>query len=169
MINTDTVIETVAVPLWVSATIDAVGSVGSGIDGVGGTYRISKGGKFSFKHYASGWRGGSRASIRTLSMSRLGRGLGNSANVLTLMVGIYDIGNNVHENGSNSLQTFQAVGRTVGGFAGSYFGARLGGRVGALAGGYGALPGTIVGGIAGGYYGSQGGEYIATWIYYSTR
>lgn len=40
-----------------------------------GSFRLFKTGEFSFKYYASGWGGGSRASITTFKLAKIGSAL----------------------------------------------------------------------------------------------
>ena len=54
----------------------------------GGSLRIAKGGRLSPKYYASGWKGGSLAKIKTYDLGRLGTRLGT----VSLGAGIFEAG-----------------------------------------------------------------------------
>lgn len=159
------------IPSWLSPVADGLGGGGTGFGRIKGTFRIKSGidGKWSLKHYESGWRGGSRARIKTFNYKNglgISKNLGRAGLFMTLTVGVYDVGVNAHNNGWNSLKTYQSVGRLVGGLAGGYLGAEGGALIGSFAGPGGAFVGGVAGGMYLGYKFSGYGERVATKIYY---
>lgn len=143
--------------------INAVSGLGTGMNKTGGTFRTNNGkyngSKISFKHYESGWRGGSRANIRTYSMGTYGRTLGRLGTAGTIIFGAADVITTYQDEGEFGFETQKASGRFGGGLAGGIAGAEIGAAIGVWFGGVGAIPGAIIGGVVGGWLGSEAGEY----------
>jgi hypothetical protein len=128
----------------------------------GGSVRLTNGAyngnALSPKYYESGWAGGSRAQIKTYSLSSSGKMIGRLGTAGTVGLGLYDIGANAYSEGGFGPQTQRATGRALGSLFGGYGGAYVGAGIGAWFGGFGAIPGGIIGGIIGGWGGSKAGE-----------
>lgn len=71
-----------------SGTSAFVGAAAVPADYIGGSFRLTSGAKYGFqlspKHYASGWRGGSAAGIKTFQLTNMAKGLGIASFVITL-------------------------------------------------------------------------------------
>ena len=143
--------------------LSTIGGLGKGMEKTGGTFRTNNGkyngNKISLKHYESGWRGGSRAQIKTYSMSSYGRTLGRLGTAGTIVFGAADVITTYQDEGEFGFETQKAAGRFGVGLAGGMAGAEIGAAIGVWFGGVGAIPGAIIGGIIGGWIGSEAAEY----------
>lgn len=150
------------------ATADGVGGLGTGMKKMEGTFRATSGANngntISFKHYPSGWQGGSRAKITTYDMTKTGGALGKASFVTGVGLGVVDVLQSYKQDGDMiGVNTQRATGRTAGSMTGSWAGAWAGTEAGATIcfwSGVGVLPCAIVGGIAGGIIGGQGGSIL---------
>ena len=74
---------------------NAFGGLGVGMKQMGGTFRFTNGtynsNRLSIRHYASNWRGGSRAGITTFSMPKWGGGIARGTIVTSISFGTVDI------------------------------------------------------------------------------
>jgi RHS repeat-associated protein len=133
------------------------------LDNKGGSFRLRKGGSFSYKFYDSNWLGGSAAKIKTYNLSNV---LKKGSIALTVVLSVKDISNGVSEDYKNYTQTGTtngyntsvatakvAAGVAVGWAAGAATGAAIGSLVPIPL--VGTFVGAVVGGIAG-YYASEG-------------
>jgi len=147
---------------------DGVGGLGGGLKEQGGSLRITNGAyngnALSLKYYESGWAGGSRAQIKTYQLSSVSKVVSKLGTGGAAVVGLYDIGAKLKDEGRFGVQTQLATGRTAGSFAGGYGGATAGATIGAAFGGFGAIPGGIIGALIGGWGGSKAGEKVVETI-----
>lgn len=130
------------------------------------TYRFTNGkkngNKFSFKVYESGWRGGSRAQIRTHQTKNAAKVAGKAAGVLGGIVSLENLCDAYEEDKKEERRTGEVCCDNFAkclyeegfGMAGSYAGT----AIGSLAGPIGAAVGSVVGGIAGGFLGDMAFE-----------
>ena len=158
-------------PKWLNKANDGVGGLGTGLQKAGGTFRLTNGAyngnKISLKHYESGWKGGSRAQIKTYSSVKYGKVIGRGSIAGTVILGSISIADGIQQDEGTfeknaSVATGGVVGGGLGAWGGAVLGAEIGAGFGALFGGVGAVPGAfiggIVGGIAGGIIGTETGE-----------
>jgi YD repeat-containing protein len=151
---------------------DGLGGAGTGMNQVGGSFRVTRGANgapnpfaFSPRVYQSNWGGGSSARIATHSMTGVGTFASRGTFVLSAGLAGYDFYNAYSQEGRFGPNSQVEAARGVGGLAGSLAGAKAGAATGAFVGaffeGVGAAPGAIVGGIIGGIGGGISGSYVA--------
>ncbi len=145
---------------------NGMGGMGAGMGQVGGSLRFTNGAyngsKFSLRHYASGWNGGSVARITTYNLKAYGSILGKYSALGTGILGAYNIGTGFYKDGySFGYNTQLATAQTVGGIAGAY----AFGKLGALGGAYFGPWGSLIGGIGGAAYGGIQGTSTSTDIF----
>ena len=155
------------IPNWIGRVNDGVGGFGTGVQRAGGTFRVTKGNKISPKLYESGWKGGSRAQIKTYSSLKYGKIIGKGSVVGTVVLGSISIHNGYQQDGgtfgqNTAVASGGAVGGGLGAWGGAKAGAIMGGSIGSvipgLGTGVGVIVGGVIGGIAGGYIGTEIGE-----------
>ena len=147
-------------PTYVSLANDSRSGAGTGFEKAGGSFRFKHNGRFSPKHYQSGWKGGSRARIKTTQSVKLG----GTVSKLDTSVGLACTGYNLYgayeadgnKWGKNCKKTAcSEVGSWTGGFVGATTGAAIGSS---FCPGLGTVLGGVIGGIGGSYGGGKGGE-----------
>jgi len=77
-----------SLPGWLTWSNNGVNAAAYGAYEVGGSMRFMKGGSLSLKYYASAWTGGSRASITTFNLSKLGTGFGYGTSFVGAGIGV---------------------------------------------------------------------------------
>ena len=77
-----------SLPSWLTWTNNGINTAAYGAYKVGGSIRFMKGGSLSLKYYVSAWTGGSRASITTFNLSKLGTGFGYGTSFISAGIGI---------------------------------------------------------------------------------
>ena len=154
----------------IGAGINGVGGFGSGLQAMGGSFRLTNGaynGSFmSLKHYASGWKGGSVAQITTYNSTSWGRRIGRGSLIGGGIIGGVEIGYGMYQDGGFGYNAAHATGRTAGGLAGGWAGGVTGATIGLAFGPLGAIVGGILGGIGVGSAGSYVGGRTVGLFYY---
>ncbi|WP_142532271.1 hypothetical protein [Saccharicrinis carchari] len=140
---------------------DMVGGAAAGITRYKGSFRLSKGGKFSFHYYKSNWTGGSRARIVTRNAMRVGKTIGKYSGLATGVIGFIDVRNGyIKDNNRMGYNAYRAMTTSISGAAFAYAGGELGAAAGFYLGVYGAIPGGVIGAAGGGWLGSRVGGWI---------
>lgn len=151
-------------------SLNTSGGFGTGMAKAGGTFRLTnganKGNLISVRHYASGWQGGSRAGIKTYGMIKWGGRISKGATGISLVVGVYQIGDGISKDqGTFGYNAQHATASVAGGSLGAAGGAALGAFIGSFFAGIGAIPGAAIGGFVGGFFGGWGGSEAGEYIY----
>ena len=146
----------------ISKTNDAFGGASTGFTKADGSFRFTHNGSFSPKHYQSGWKGGSKAKIKTYNSAKVGGALSKVATPIGIGISAYNVYDAYKSDGKSiGNNTKKAVVSEAGSWAGGIGGAASGAAIGsAVCPGIGTVTGAIIGGIAGGYGGGKGGEKI---------
>jgi hypothetical protein len=76
---------------------DVIGVAGDGVSLSKGTFRLTKSGLFSPGYYSSGWRTGNQYVKNLYSVSKVGRGVGNGADLLGTGIAYYQIANGTQQ------------------------------------------------------------------------
>jgi hypothetical protein len=172
--------EFVEIPLEVSEHIfNSISGFGEGMRRTGGTFRLTdgayNGNNISIRHYESGWRGGSRAQIRTYNAVQWGSRFSKGGGIAGGLIGFGQVGYEVYQDtqsaghfsyGYNAQRkSAEVVGGIGGGIGGAKGGAAIGFFIGACFGGVGAPIGAVIGGAIGGVGGGFGGSWGGTKIF----
>jgi hypothetical protein len=134
-----------------------IGSTGTGMELLNGSFRLTKKGSFlNPKYYKSNWSGGSRAGITTYSAAEYGSKIGKASLGLAVTIGAYNVYQGyTKDNNSFGRNAQVETAKTLGGIGGATVGAEVGAFIGFwLGGGVGAIPGALIGGFIGGWDGS---------------
>ena len=151
----------------ISRANDGFGGAAAGFSRAGGSFRVTHSGKISPKYYPSGWRGGSRAHIKTYKSGKTAGAISKFATPIGWCITGYNLFN-AYKSDGNKIGTNTKI--TATSEAGSWGGGIGGGAAGASFGtvccpGFGTVIGGIVGGVAGGYGGGKAGEAIGEQIF----
>ena len=149
---------------------NGIGGLGTGLSRLGGSFRLTKGLDISFKHYPSGWGGGSRASIQTYNAVKWGGKLARGSVAYSIVAGIHNINAaNIIDRRAFGYNTQVATAETIGGIGGAAIGAQIGAAVGVWFGGIRAGPGVLIGGAIGGIFGGWVGSELGHSVVQSKR
>ena len=147
-----------------STHINDLGSAAGDLaQGVKGTIRLKKGNEISPKFYKSGWKGGTRAHIKTHAVAEIGKQLSKKFTFFDRVVSaagaISDLARGKYKDLTKDITSF------AGGTGGAMLGAKIGGFIGSFFPGVGTVVGSVIGGLIGGYFGGKGGEIAGEKIY----
>jgi hypothetical protein len=155
---------------------ESLGLVNSIVDGFGtgmtklpGSFRLTKGGKLSFRYYESNWRGGSRARIITRSSIKYGSKLVRISALTNIALGSIKIYEGYErDNRRFDYHTQKAIAELGGSLIIGYVGGNLGAAAGFyFFGGVGAIPGGIIGSAGGAWLGEKAGGALYDFHYYN--
>ena len=144
---------------------DVLDEVADGLGEVKGSVRLTNGkyngDKFSPKYYESGWKGGSKAGIKTHNVAPIGK-VGKTISKVTGPLGLIMSCKNIYdaykEDGDKfGDKTKIAICEETASYAAAIKGVSIGSRIGLIIGG---PLGGIIGGVIGGLIGSFGGGKI---------
>ena len=71
--------------------VSGIGVSGVGLSTINGTFRLMKNGKFNPDYYSSGWSTGNQYVKNLYSVSKVGKGLSEGANIITTGIAYYQI------------------------------------------------------------------------------
>jgi RHS repeat-associated protein len=147
-----------------------IGCFGTGLKKVKGSVRftngIFNGNHLSYKYYATGWNGGSRAGIKTYNVGKLGKTISRTTMGLSVLYGVNEVADGYMLDGGRwGYNSNMALFKTIGSTGGSIMGAEIGAEIGLLFGGFGAIPGALIGGIIFDYFGEKAGEQLIINMY----
>ena len=138
---------------------NGMGGLSVGMSQVGGSIRFTNGvyngSRFSLRHYASGWSGGSVARIKTYKLSVYGSTLGRYSTIGTMGLGVYNMYSGFQMDGGMGYNFQLATTQTIGGWAGAFALGKAGAYLGSYFGPWGTLGGGILGGVIGGFGGTS--------------
>ena len=152
-----------------SNILEAVGDIVDFVENfedVEGSMRLTNGkyngDKFSPKYYKSGWKGGSRARIKTYDLSPIGKA-GKIASKISGPIELINSSIKVYnaykeDGGKIGDNTKMTVCEECGSIVGTIKGASIGARIGLIAGPFGGIIGGIIGGVIGSFVGEKLGE-----------
>lgn len=147
--------------------------LGSGLKDTKATIRLTNGeyngNKLSPKVYKSGWKGGSRAKIKTYELKPLGKVCSGIGKVIELYELCKVAKNEYDETGGLGQKTFDKAKEIGGGISGAAVGGVLGGAIGSVVPIIGTAIGAGVGSAIGGFVGEKIADLIKIKIDFNIR
>ena len=159
----------VTAPNVLGNIVDGAGGLGTGMQKMGGSFRLTNGAyngnALSLKHYATGWGGGSVAQITTYNAAKWGSRISKGAGAVGLATGGYQVFQGYVADGytigyNTQLAGSEVTGGMLGSWGGAYLGAKVGFTIGTPFGGVGGPVGAVVGGVAGAIVSGWGGSVV---------